>query len=204
MRAKGRRQCLRLFFGDALPKRQGKSDHGVLAPARGRCGWAAVEGPANPPAPAPDNKPVAIQRAKQVVPAAGRLLGIKEASCTVLHTRRGEAWGFGVDKWAQANHRKAFRAWCFFVHARMGFSTPCVESDGGLLWTTRCERYAARVFSGGQELSTVFAGGCAGVPASGRHYRGGGFPHGAWKAMGVCCGQVGWKRTRQGFPGVIN
>ena len=66
---------------------------------------------------------------------------------------------------------------------RPGFSTPHVESDGGLVWTSPCEPHIAMVSKGGNFLSRQNPG----------------FPHAPWKAMGTRCGQVGGSVATQAF-----
>ena len=70
---------------------------------------------------------------------------------------------------------------------RPGFSTPHVESDGGLVWTSPCEPRIAMVSKGGNFLSRQNPG----------------FPHAPWKAMGTRCGQVVVSIAPQAFRSVV-
>lgn len=105
-----------------------------------------------------------------------RVVNFCPCPSAVFHTRRGERFGFDVDKWVGMLPRKRFDTWRNFVHAerlrRLAPSPRSAHVHRSRAWARRCIRFA-------------------------------GFPHPTWKAMGVCCGQVPANVTPQAFRSVV-
>ena len=135
----------------------------------------------------------------RVLPGAGRRHACPGCA-SLFSTHRVERHG-GLLWTSACKPCRATLSWhgCFLSTRRWRFSTQCVESDGGLLWTTRCERCTATVFSGGQKLSTPRGGQVCRVAGQRPALLSAGSPHGAWRGVGVCCGQVRQRHAWQAF-----